>query len=181
MGLGKTVEVLACLLSNPKNTALRNSPQGTTQITGTPIIKKQSKMPERSDYTEEIIRNPEPKPLETLRSNKNDKNGTRAALQKWYMEMLGQVNYRPPPRTVESNVRCICGYFDTENLVVCKFCSKRQHSDCVGYKKSFGKYICAQCWKTQVGCKFIHFILFKKVKYTHLWGLIAMCQILAKL
>lgn len=47
-------------------------------------------------------------------------------------------------------IQCICGTGSKTDVFQCKFCGKKQHGGCLGFKKHFGEYICPQCWMKQV-------------------------------
>lgn len=139
MGLGKTVEVLALILSHQKEAPDLNN----LNLSKAPVVKKLRKLQPR------CLPVNEPAPLEDI-SQVGKKGATRAALMKWYDLMLEDVVPRKRAKIEKRHMQCICGSEDEEDQVQCNECEKIQHSRCLNYKRSYGRYLCPQCWKNQV-------------------------------
>lgn len=75
----------------------------------------------------------------------------KRAAQIWYENKLAEmIIKKPKPRNYEDEIQCICGDFSKNDIINCKDCNKRQHSNCIGYKKNDDNFICSQCWLKKV-------------------------------
>ncbi|GJQ74764.1 hypothetical protein Trydic_g21610 [Trypoxylus dichotomus] len=147
MGLGKTVEVLACMLSHPyeKSQCMRPLVQTTTTW---PVIIKQTR--KREIHVDKVDETPEHedsakklKVPEGWVKPKSKKPAYKIALDAWYESEL---NFGRKDIVIPK-VQCICGNTDERSdCVQCVDCTKIQHSRCLGYKSTYGEYICPQCW-----------------------------------
>lgn len=140
MGLGKTVEVLACILSNPK-TVEDHQFEGDM-----PIIERHSRKRKKIYGTNKFAIREQSSVSNKSSDGKTKKSPLYSSLHTWYEEKLGK-----PKPVKEVEVSCICG-FDVINddCNVCIDCSKIQHGSCMGYNDKFKEYRCPQCWMKQV-------------------------------
>lgn len=157
MGLGKTVEVLACILVNSNIIASEVSKSECPF----PIIQSSKKIEtciKEEKVTIEINTVQETKLNIPKKWIKKTKSANYLALEKWYNETLSvisTVGRKSKNKETSILIQCICGSTSEKNIVSCQYCRKYQHMSCFGYKKSFGPYVCPQCWmdKPLIDCQ----------------------------
>lgn len=162
MGLGKTVEVLACILLNPSPTKRIGSGAANKvyDADACPSVERNSKKRRiRDNETTRVVEGnnklvDEAKKIKVSSDwvkSGSKKTQTRIALELYYNNCLEELN---PYRAITAEVlrvECLCGNasVDTEATVQCVDCAKLQHPSCLGYRKEYGNFRCAQCWMTQ--------------------------------
>ncbi|KAJ8966852.1 hypothetical protein NQ317_006637 [Molorchus minor] len=125
MGLGKTVEVLGCILLNPRRTSQKNEDEQSIltveNMNKQPIVDRQKK---KREIEEEI--KPDnvipPKrsriPEKFVKSTK--KTPTFIALETWYNKILSGISTTNCSRKEdEPMVQCICGNTSEDNIIEC--------------------------------------------------------------
>ncbi|XP_057665468.1 E3 ubiquitin-protein ligase SHPRH isoform X2 [Diorhabda carinulata] len=117
-----------------------------------PIVKLQRKKRKMVIETKKTDYTHKPKPLKIPKDfvqPESKKSATFLALDMWYKNILSEISTVKPESYEDPNkksVQCICGSISEERIIKCSNCIKYQHIECLGYKKSLGKYICPQCW-----------------------------------
>lgn len=149
MGLGKTVEVLACILSHTMDHLTDHKKNIVLNLQKSPVVEMQPK----KRKVEYLLKLDDPAVEDFKKVKLSSKKGANyTALRKWYENTLQSISAK---KSViydnEGNlIQCLCGESASEGLVSCMYCSKLQHAICLDYDKSFGEYICPQCWMNQV-------------------------------
>uniref|UniRef100_A0A6P7GAB7 E3 ubiquitin-protein ligase SHPRH-like n=1 Tax=Diabrotica virgifera virgifera TaxID=50390 RepID=A0A6P7GAB7_DIAVI len=150
MGLGKAVEVLSCILLNPKIEPKEDKNDHSRKRksfideSNDPIIKipqkksKQIQEPKKPSY---VI-----KPREVQVIKPREVQVTKSK------EVKGKTIHSKRFENVDRiSVRCVCreNGVSEETAIKCTSCNIYQHPKCLGYTKSLGRYFCPQCWINQ--------------------------------
>ncbi|CAG9815357.1 unnamed protein product [Phaedon cochleariae] len=150
MGLGKTVELLACILLNPKIEIIKSEHPRSHQLKIVHQSKKPTvKVDENKPYISHLDQAKKIKVPEDWVKSSSRKSATRVALEMWYDNVLSNISATKEDEEEERSVQCICGSTSEEGTVECDCCGKYQHQECLGYKKSLGRYLCPQCWMNE--------------------------------
>lgn len=166
MGLGKTVEVFACILTHPREDIKSvNIGMSSKSMLSWPTIGKQSRKRQRNiEKIDETVQlestSKKLKIPEGWVKPSSKRSSLRVALETWYNQVLSN-----KPNIVEQpKVQCICGdASERSDCVECVDCLKVQHSKCVGYERTYGEYICPQCWKNRVSELNIKLLIFTNI------------------
>ncbi|CAH0562699.1 unnamed protein product [Brassicogethes aeneus] len=145
MGLGKTVEVFACILLNRKIEECNVENVEAPTITTFPFpIKLPKKRTKTYDEQKMYVIN------DDVKGNaKNRKSINRQALQKYYEAVLKGTTNSYNRKVEDPMVQCICSQQIEEDIIECVCCGKSQHKQCMGYDETCGPYKCSQCWMNE--------------------------------